>query len=63
MILLLRGWRSGENFSEEKFSPDPFQKTLGQGLGDTATPEFYRCGGMGKGLVRSTIGDPDLRSP
>ena len=28
-----------------------------------ADPEFYRCGSAVAGFVRSTIGDPDLRSP
>ena len=30
----------GENFSEEKFSPCPFEKTSGKG---DAAPAFYRC--------------------
>ena len=32
----------------------------GRGIAD---PGFYRCGGVVQGLVCSTIGDPDLRSP
>ena len=56
-------WGSGENFSGEKFSPCPFQKTLGQGVGVSVAGLFYRCGSAVQGLVRSTIGDPDLRSP
>ena len=55
--------RSGENFSGEKFSPCPFQKTFGQGVRGDADPGFYRCGSLVQGLVRSPIGDPDLRSP
>ena len=30
----------GENFSEEKFSPDPFQKTFEQGVGGMLTRGF-----------------------
>ena len=30
---------------------------------NTVAGLFYRCGGMVQGLVRSAIGDPDLRSP
>ena len=54
---------TGGNFSGEKFPPDPFQKTFGQGVRGDAAPEFYRCGGMVQEFVRSAIGDPDLRSP
>ena len=54
---------SGENFSGEKFSPDPFQKTFEARVRVDADPGFYRCGGAVQGLVCSTIGDPDLRSP
>ena len=53
----------GGNFSEEKFPPNPFQKTFEARVRIDADPEFYRCGGLARGLVRSTIGDPDLRSP
>ena len=54
---------AGGNFSGEKFPPDPLQKTFGQGVRGYADPRFYRCGSLVQGLVRSTIGDPDLRSP
>ena len=54
---------AGGNFSGEKFPPDPFQKTFKQGKGYNADPGFFRCGSAVQGLVRSTIGDPDLRSP
>ena len=63
MTFMVGRWGIGENFSGEKFSPDPFQKTFwarGRGYAD---PGFYRCGGMVQGFVRSPIEDPDLRSP
>ena len=38
---------AGENFSGEKFSPCPFQKTLGQGLG-VQLPECFIVAIVGK---------------
>ena len=53
----------GGNFSGKKFSPCPFQKTFEQGGEEKVAGMFYRCGSAVQGLVRSTFGDPDLRSP
>ena len=41
----------------------PLSKDFGTRGREYADPEFYRCGGAVKGFVRSTFGDPDLRSP
>ena len=37
---------NGENFSGEKFSPDPFQKTFGTRVKGYADPGFYRFGSL-----------------
>ena len=46
-----------------KVSPGPLSKDFEQGVGLRVAGLVYRCGGAVKGFVRSTIGDPDLRSP
>ena len=54
---------AGKTFLEKSFPRPPFKRLLGQGVGGEAAPGFYRCGSWQNGLVRSTFGDPDLRSP
>ncbi len=54
---------SGGNFSGEKFPPAPPSKDFWARGRFIADPGFYRFGGVVQGFVRSTIGDPDLRSP
>ena len=56
------GEERGKLFWRKVF-PVPLSKDLRQGVGDTADPGFYRCGSVVQGFVRSTFGDPDLRSP
>ena len=53
---------AGKTFLEKSFPRAPF-KRLEARERDIADPEFYRCGSAVQGLVRSPIGDPDLRSP
>ena len=63
MILLLREWRSGENFSEEKFSPDPFQKTFEQGVGGMLTRGFTVAGVWYKGWCARRLEIPTCGRP
>ena len=58
-----RNKKGGGNFSEEKFPPDPLQKTFWARVRDTVAGLIYRCGSAVQGFVRFPIGDPDLRSP
>ena len=53
---------AGKTFLEKSFPRAPF-KRLEARERDIADPEFYRCESAVQGLVRSPIGDPDLRSP
>ena len=53
---------AGKTFLEKSF-PRALFKRLEARERDIADPEFYRCGSAVQGLVRSPIGDPDLRSP
>ena len=55
-------WKAGKTFLEKSFPRTPF-KRLGTRVRDMADLEFYRFGSAVQGSVRSTFGDPDLRSP
>ena len=46
-----------------KVSPGPLSKDFWARGRVDADPGFYRCGSAVAELVRSTVGDPDLRSP
>ena len=46
-----------------KVFPGPLSKDLWARVRVDVDPGFYRCGSAVEGLVRSPIGDPDLRSP
>ena len=53
---------AGKTFLEKSF-PRALFKRLETRVRVYADPEFYRCGSWRNKSVRSTIGDPDLRSP
>ena len=59
---MIGGGAPGKTFLEKSFPRTPF-KRLGTRVRDMADLEFYRFGSAVQGSVRSTIGDPDLRSP
>ena len=57
------GGRSREKLFWRKVFPGPLSKDFEARVRVDADPGFFRCGSAVQGLVRSTIGDPDLRSP
>ena len=59
---MIGGRVAGKTFPEKSFPRTPF-KRLGTRVRDMADLEFYRFGSAVQGSVRSTFGDPDLRSP
>ena len=56
------GEERGKLFWRKVF-PVPLSKDFWTRVRIDADPGFYRCGSAVQGFVRSTFGDPDLRSP
>ena len=54
---------TGKTFLEKSFPQTPFKRLLEQGLKGMLTRGFTVLEVWQNGSVRSTIGDPDLRSP